>query len=345
MTRTRGRGFVLLLVLLIAGCATAGRMVVLTVERPGPMADWDVERLAVVDFVVPYQTGAWHRETTGLAAALLATPHGPRILPPETVRAEIVARRLTPSGLLHPPALRRLGEAIGADAVCYGDLELPRVRETREREVRRTWLGTYPEEVVVTDAQGNTRTETRMMPRWRERTVILLRYYAVVVAAARVVRVADGRLLWEGRARGEAHATIERPADTRTPATDPSAGLRRRAAAEALRRLFEPLRPRTTRTRRRLVQADTPGIYAQHLLRGNAAALQGRWEEAGAHWRRAANLAPARPEAWSNLGVLREREGDREGALREYGKAAARGRGPWDAYRRALQSGPETDGG
>ena len=65
--------------------------------------------------------------------------------------------------------------------------------------------------------------------------------------------------------------------------------------------------------------------YPCMIIRGQAAALDGRWSEAERQLLRATTLGPSLPTAWQALGQVRLRRGDGAGAVLAFTEAAQRG--------------------
>lgn len=69
------------------------------------------------------------------------------------------------------------------------------------------------------------------------------------------------------------------------------------------------------------VWADIRGDARSHLDFGNRVAIQGLWREAIFRWERAAEIDPTYAEAYNNLGVGYEHEGQMDKARKAYEKA------------------------
>ncbi len=87
---------------------------------------------------------------------------------------------------------------------------------------------------------------------------------------------------------------------------------------------------------RRLAEISGQDKYADFLNEGNRAYKTVQYRRAEEQWLKAVNLEPARMEARANLGIMYEKMGEYNKALREYALAAKQENPPWDSYYQEL---------
>lgn len=355
----------LLTLLLLTGCATL-RRVRYEVQEPPKVRLAGVERLAVLDFANPLHYPDHDIRLGALVADRLAADRFYAVVRPETVRPVLAPLRLTPSHFKDPVVVREAGRLVGADALCFGDLQTLQVstsERTREEELR---VGGREEPSVLSDPDGNTRTVVLVMGIYRRLRITTFRWVLEARIEARIVRSSDAAVLWQRPAvrtldhtaeSSETLGEVERLERVRIAAgpsasnpgpefrTDVGRALSSqrptwspreedvvKVLTEAVDDLVADLRPRRVLRERRLAEADGDDEYAQRIREGNRAAAYGNWGEAATAWLRAVSLAPDRPEARAALGVLRERSGDLVQAREDYRRAAELLGLPWSQY-------------
>lgn len=321
-----------LLLLLLSGCGL--REVRFSVVEPPKVALPGVERLALLNFADPYHRQAYGVGFAGYLSELFRSQSGLVLIPPAEMTASLSALRLLPSRLGDPAVVAEVGRRIGADALLFGDVQEATVTPTESRESVSRKIGERYRVEEETLPDGKTRKVVRVYPVYREYWVRTVRRFGRFQAEARLVGVRDGTVLWQNQV-SRTRETYAREHEDGTRSGDWSADdvfmekLMRPAASQLCRDLLPRVLPRV----RNLAEPGTRDEYAALLKQGNQAALQGDWDRAGSAWLKASVREPERPEAWANLGVLRERSGDFGLAAQNYETAARKLGSPWSEYR------------
>lgn len=297
-----------------------------------------VRTVAILGFADPYHQQAYGAAFAAQLAEAFGEHGGFTLVPSETVGRVLAPLRLQPSEIASAAVIREVGERLGADALLYGDLleasVAPRVETTRETRQ----VGEQPVVAEERQPDGSMRRVTRMIPVyhdfWRRKRIRAAR----LRAEGRLVRAADNAVLWSGSVeRAKEAESWETEEGARGGDWSPDADLLARLTRRAANRLARDLFPRVLTRVRRLAEPGDESAYARLVAEGNEYAQAGQWELAGGSWLRAAALAPERPEARANLGVLRERAGDFVQAAADYATAADRLGSPWREYAREAE--------
>jgi hypothetical protein len=316
---------------LLFGCAAPEVRFMLREGSRVPLTD--VRRLAVLTFASPYGNRQLGETFAVDVADHLSTLAGLAVLPPAEAAPGLAPLRLRAGDFNDPRVVAEAGKVLGVDALLFGDVQTAEVRRTVKRETNTVQTGVRRETVMETGPDGQPRAVTYAYPVTREAWRNVVKRTFVFHAEARLVRARDAAQLWQessdwtGESLAEEDEQGQRRGDWSTDEEFRNKQMRRAAL-----NMLAGVLPRALNRTRVLAEAAAEGPYAEWVSAGNQAAVAGRWEEAGGDWLKAVSLAPNRPEAHANLGVLREHQGDYLQAQRDYELAARQAPQPWGTY-------------
>lgn len=323
----------LLTLLSFFGCAGMQVEVRQTIIAPAQVEMPGVRSLAIVDFAAPLGGPAHGRRFAGYIYDLFREQAFYGLIPPAQAGRFLQANRIPPSRFQDLQTVKTVGQGIGADALLFGDLPSARVHRQvmKHKEVRQ--VGWEKQKVVITDAEGNTRSVLRNMPVYREFTIEKIYRTVEVRAQARLVSIRESRVLWENdQSWSKRFETVKENGVWQSGEKTNDTLLLNRALHQFAKKFVQDLLPRRVlRTRRLALPADT-GAYQDLMIKGNQAAGRNHWQAAGTLWVKAMALEPKRAEARANLGVLREGERQFTQALSDYKYAAKQLGKPWGGY-------------
>lgn len=321
MRRTTGSALAAAACLGIAGCSQTARV---TIERlEPPLADVrgirEVAVLPFADRATGLDLGAGVAEKF---ASVVSNTGRYRVMKLDQARKRLAAEGINYAYPPDAPMVRKIGAALGVDAVLFGDLqkfsfdETGRVLKSRER----VWTDEYVRDKggdVVSDAgpAGEAVPRKRMADRLVEKNA--LRRSAVLEIEIRMADAFMGNVIcaetetesgsWEG--------------------TGP-AGIAQMPGREVI---FDLLLDRAAKKYVRQIAAH-PIEEQRELERGTfhatilgvELAKNNLWDEATEKWMQAIKAKPEEPAAYYNLGVALERKGVFDYASKAYQNALAR---------------------
>ncbi|NTV53654.1 MAG: hypothetical protein HGA76_11685 [Candidatus Firestonebacteria bacterium] len=260
------------------------------------------------------------------------------VFPPAETRAGLAQMRVLASAFNDPGVVAETGKRLGADALLFGDLQMTEVRRTIKRETSVRQTGVRHETVPETGKDGKVHQVDYAYPVmeeiWRDRIQRSLQVHV----EARLVRASDAVVLWQASTdwTGDSLAEEEQSGQRRGDWSSDEE-FRVLQMHRAAKQLLAPLLPRVFTRVRRLAVCPDEGPYAEWIKTGNEAVLAGSWEQGGEAYLKAVSLDSARPEAYANLGVLREHQGDFSQALCDYESVSRKIPEPWTGYAREVK--------
>ncbi|MCD4813361.1 hypothetical protein K8S19_06685 [bacterium] len=325
-------------VFFLSGCASLRPQVHYSVLLPSKIQLDQVNRIAILDFAVPLGDAAQGRWFARALYDLFEEQSDYRMIAPGTSHIIIKKMNIRLSRFRRLETVRRVGEALGAHALLFGDLTIPAMQTFHKKEKMMHQVGVRRELETVFDSLGNTRSFWREIPLFEEVTQHTRNRQLAVLAKARLIRIKDGVVLWEGQAEGQVDdEVVFMEGSLRVSQQRSEENLRFAALHQTVGELVQDLLPRRVIRYRQLACVKEKNAYADFVTQGNAAALKNDWMLAGRLWLEAVILDPQRPEAHANLGILREGAQEYAQALKDYRYAAEKLGAPWTIYLRELE--------
>jgi hypothetical protein len=292
-----------------------------------------VRKLAILHFADPRHQQAYGASFANALAETFQSNSGFMIISPATAEETLAPLRLFPSQFANPQVVAEAGRRLGAEALLFGDVQTAEVKTTEDQDTVTKKVGERHVLQPETLPSGETRMVSHAYPIYHEFRNRKLYRVGRFQTEARVVRAADGSLLWQQQAAVERKSQAEEAeAGEQSGDWSPDEAFMQVILRQAAQQLGRDLLPRVLPRVRVLAEAPSQDAYAGLIRQGIDLALQGDWQAAGGRWLQAAALAPERPEARADLGVLRERSGELAQARNDYAAAAVKLGSPWKDY-------------
>jgi len=328
---------IILLLFNLIGCAGVNREIRYTVTLPGKIELPHVSSLAILDFAVPLGNPEHGRLFAQFITEKFQNEAYFRMIPPDVSRGIFRRMHVPRSRFREFKVIHELGNALGADALLFGDLTSAKILKQSTAETIVRQRGFKKERQLVIDAEGNTHIIWNSIPVYEEIVQETIYRTVSLQAEARLVRVFDGNVFWEDRVDfRKTVKSIQVDGVVLEGNKETDEALIRRFLNKISRLLIRDLLPRRITRSRLLADVTDDSVYADFIRKGNDAARKKDWNLAGNLWLQALALSPERPEAHANLGVLREASREFQQALKDYKFAAERIGPPWNYYYQEL---------